>query len=94
MKKGNNTLCKLFSTYPNKINAHKTHEVFQPFSTKISLISYKYISNYSFLPNVTPHIYPREFSIPTPNYKIIQCHKNLPNPPLILLLHKATKGPH
>jgi hypothetical protein len=27
------------------------------------------------------HISPRKFSIPTPNYKLIECHKNPPNPP-------------
>jgi hypothetical protein len=55
-------------------------KVLQPFSIKITH-NYKYISIYSLLSSVTPHTFPKELSIPTPNYKLIECHRNPLNPP-------------
>jgi hypothetical protein len=33
-------------------------------------------------------------SLPFPNTQSIEYHRSIPKPPLILLIHKATQGPH
>ncbi len=85
----------LLSISHSKMNANKTCG---SFSTIFSLKSHTNTSafaEYFLLPSATTHTLLQENPpFQQHNYQNIECNRSPPKPPLILLLHKATQGPH